>query len=744
MKSRFQVWLATAVIAVILMTVPAHAQTDWWPMFHHDSTTTGYSTTNAPDRGCYKWCLPCGFNILSSPTVDDGKVYAALPDVVCLDAGTGEWIWNYPGVSLASPAVANGMVYIGTYDGDIVCLDAGTGSPNWTYPAGGETFSSATVAYDPYLLQYMVYIGTDYGDILCLDADYGYYYWSYTTGGPVLSTPAVVDTSVYFGSSDGNVYCLDTTNPDPPIWIFPTGAAVLSSPAVTDSAIYVGSFDGSIYCLTPDSGYVNWAYATGDSIWSSPAVAYGNVYVGSRNGNIYCIDAEYPDPPVWVYPTGGQVISSPAVADSVVWVGNNVGGIFCFDAMDGDLIWSNTLDFFVGASPAIVDTVVYVSSSHYIYALGEQPTAFDVAVTDVNLSRTAICRGDSISIDVTVENLSLPCSVPISLSCVLYYDNLAEPTPEQIETFRGMGDLNGEGFIDSADVALMAYALGSIPGDCNWVPYADLSGDDIVDLEDLSILGMYMMMYYDLDIWTHFGLGGPLPIAKRSVFEMEPWTTEIVSFEWMTAGVGLGAHTVSAYVSYVPNEINTEDNDGPTVPVTLVSTFNLTITATEGQTTIPMPGTYPCPCNADTIIEAVPDFWFSYWTLDGDSMGTVNPCSLFMDDDHSLHAVFKSPCGDDVPTVLKAFALHQNVPNPFNPTTTIRFDLPHSVHVKLCIYNVKGELIASLVNQHMTEGHKKVSWSAKDNRGLAVTSGIYFYRLVAGDFVQTRKMVLLK
>ncbi|UCD19689.1 MAG: T9SS type A sorting domain-containing protein [candidate division WOR-3 bacterium] len=103
-----------------------------------------------------------------------------------------------------------------------------------------------------------------------------------------------------------------------------------------------------------------------------------------------------------------------------------------------------------------------------------------------------------------------------------------------------------------------------------------------------------------------------------------------------------------------------------------------------------------------------------------------------------------STTGDDVPSVPKAFALYQNVPNPFNPMTTIRFDLPRAINVKLCVYNVKGELIATLVNQHMMEGRKEIAWSAKDNRGRAVSSGIYFYRLVAGDFVQTKKMVLLR
>jgi hypothetical protein len=100
--------------------------------------------------------------------------------------------------------------------------------------------------------------------------------------------------------------------------------------------------------------------------------------------------------------------------------------------------------------------------------------------------------------------------------------------------------------------------------------------------------------------------------------------------------------------------------------------------------------------------------------------------------------------GDDLPRIPNAFALYQNVPNPFNPTTTIRFDLPRSVHVKLCVYNVKGELISTLVDQRMTEGRKEITWTAKDNRGRAVSSGIYFCRLIAGDFVLTKKMVLLR
>ena len=91
-----------------------------------------------------------------------------------------------------------------------------------------------------------------------------------------------------------------------------------------------------------------------------------------------------------------------------------------------------------------------------------------------------------------------------------------------------------------------------------------------------------------------------------------------------------------------------------------------------------------------------------------------------------------------------AAVLQQNYPNPFNPTTTIRFELTKAVRVKLCVYNVKGEHVALLVDRRMTAGHKEVRWNAKDDGGRAVATGVYFCRLVAGDFVQTKKMVLLR
>jgi hypothetical protein len=88
--------------------------------------------------------------------------------------------------------------------------------------------------------------------------------------------------------------------------------------------------------------------------------------------------------------------------------------------------------------------------------------------------------------------------------------------------------------------------------------------------------------------------------------------------------------------------------------------------------------------------------------------------------------------------------LLQNVPNPFNPTTTIRFELSQPADVRLEIYSVRGERIRTLVSGARPAGSHAVVWDGRDRRGAAVASGVYFYRLEAGRFARTRKMVLLK
>ncbi len=85
------------------------------------------------------------------------------------------------------------------------------------------------------------------------------------------------------------------------------------------------------------------------------------------------------------------------------------------------------------------------------------------------------------------------------------------------------------------------------------------------------------------------------------------------------------------------------------------------------------------------------------------------------------------------------FVLFQNYPNPFNPSTTIHYALPHALFVTLTVYNTLGQQLAQLVNEQQQAGHHEVVF-----RGDGLASGVYFYRLQAGDLVASKKLLLLK
>jgi len=99
--------------------------------------------------------------------------------------------------------------------------------------------------------------------------------------------------------------------------------------------------------------------------------------------------------------------------------------------------------------------------------------------------------------------------------------------------------------------------------------------------------------------------------------------------------------------------------------------------------------------------------------------------------------------------IPNSYALGQNYPNPFNPVTRINYQLPYSSDVKISIFNILGQEVATLVNSHQEFGYYQVNWNSKNIKGKQASSGVYFYRIKAiGDngtsFTQTHKMLLLK
>jgi outer membrane protein assembly factor BamB len=191
--------------------------------------------------------------------------------------------------------------------------------------------------------------------------------WTFGTNGRISASPAIVDTTVYFGSTDGYLYAVDAQSGEQKYreW---TERNLLSAIAVADGRIYCQS-DYDLTAFNIHTGQKLWSQLTplagehSNFTASSPAVANGVVYVGgyacTSNRVIWHFD-----------PHGEVIVSSPAVANGIVYVGAGKA-LYALDPKTGTSLWSYMTDASVVSSPAVQDGIVYVGSSDgNLYAFG--------------------------------------------------------------------------------------------------------------------------------------------------------------------------------------------------------------------------------------------------------------------------------------------------------------------------------------------------------------------------------------
>ena len=161
-------------------------------------------------------------------------------------------------------------------------------------------------------------------------------------------------------------------------------------------------------------------------------------------------------------------------------------------------------------------------------------------------------------------------------------------------------------------------------------------------------------------------------------------------------------------------------------------------------------GTHPNQFNiisGPNYIEA-PEVWTEYIFSCFGYTGQVNVGIQCVSDDAFIFfvddvEVFTVSTDDPIAPVV-ATELHSNYPNPFNPETTITYSVKEASPVSIEIYNAKGQLVKTLVNEDKTSGNYKVVWNGCDNNNQAVSSGVYFYKMQAGKYSSTKKMILMK
>ena len=271
--------------------------------FHGSNARTGvYDSAGPATFTGVQWRFKTGGPVIGSPAISQGVVFIGSSDGVfyAIDQRTGQQKWK---VALtepisSSPAIGDGLVYFLSYDGILYARATETGALKWHFATGGERRFEAKGIHG---LTPETQLIADPMDVF-------------------LSSPALDHNRVYVGSSDGHVYALNAAT-GVLLWSFETGGVVHASPAVAGGTIYIGSWDSYLYALDAETGLLKWRFKAGEDpvnhnqegFQSSAAVADGVVYVGCRDSNLYALDAAS-GVERWRFGTEGSwVISSPAV-----------------------------------------------------------------------------------------------------------------------------------------------------------------------------------------------------------------------------------------------------------------------------------------------------------------------------------------------------------------------------------------------------------------------------------------------
>src|ERR1700728_1970426 len=232
----------------------------------------------------------------------DGLVYA-------FDAKSGSPRWKFvtDGRVRSSPAISNGVVYVGSFDGSLYAIDFNSGKLIWRYDTKGRSIDPTGLGFDrksilssPAVADGVVYIGSRDAHLYAVDAAKGTLKWIFDYEKDnmtwAISSPAVRGQVVYMGTADGHFVHALRASDGQELWRFEMADRVWSSPVVAGSELYVTNQSGGLYAVDLASGKESWHFQTKASVESSPAVANGVVYFGSNDGGVYAIRAEAAQP----------------------------------------------------------------------------------------------------------------------------------------------------------------------------------------------------------------------------------------------------------------------------------------------------------------------------------------------------------------------------------------------------------------------------------------------------------------
>jgi len=374
-------------------------------MYRQSLSREGFAPTKGPEKPRVLWTASLNDSVTTSPAVAEGIVFVGTlgSKFYALDMATGKIIWMFKTNSpiSSSPAVIDGIVFFGTEEpGKVYALDSYNGLVRWVYkvPNGAAVYSSPAIFND------MVFVGCSDRYLRCLSKLEGDLLWTTYIGGEKLSSPAIADNMIFITSP--HVYAVDMLT-GKLIWKYVTNWAVISSPAVADGLVFVGSQnDDKVLALEQNSGNLVWSFRSG-GWFTSPAVDSVRklVIVGCRDARIYCLD-EYTGFLQWEYVNGVNYLSAPTITmNGLVYIGSANGNLYCLDEETGEKVWKYTVGAPIVSSPSVIYEHVFVGSvDGKVHCFGPPFPTHNIAILDANVSCLKLKMGELLEINCTIKN----------------------------------------------------------------------------------------------------------------------------------------------------------------------------------------------------------------------------------------------------------------------------------------------------------------------------------------------------
>lgn len=232
-----------------------------------------------------------------------------------------------------------------------------------------DTDLKSSVISSPAIVNDTIYVVTHDGILNAIDMEDGDILWTYDFEDKFKASPVIKGDTLYIGSMDGTFYALNISDDlddddHDEIWKERVDEAIESTAVISGERVYFGSNDGHVYAFSTD-GDEKWDYKLGGKVKSSPVIVDDELFAASTNAKVVSLDKD-DGSKNWIYTCGDEVLSSPAVTKDNVVVGSVDANVYTLNRDDGELNWTANMEYKIASSPSVesYDNNVYISNDN--------------------------------------------------------------------------------------------------------------------------------------------------------------------------------------------------------------------------------------------------------------------------------------------------------------------------------------------------------------------------------------------